>query len=1101
MKGRLAKVVALGLVLAGCQSTEQTGTISQLRNVEPDLEEAYVDDSLVKAMTGYQRFLQETPGHAMAPEAMRRMADLQIEKEYGVLGDGELIEMPAPESASTDVASVAAPASDATPATSGSGGETDAEFEERTTARQLFLGRDHLRSADLPEGSEPLGVSGPLRAIKTYQKILTDYPWYERNDQVLYQMARAYDELAQPDEAMQVADRLIEEYPESRYVDEVFFRRGEYYFVRKKYLDAEEAYLAVVRRGESSSFYELALYKLGWSLYKQELYEEALHQYIALLDYKLSTGYDFDADYGEEGEGDERRVADTFRVVSLSFSNLGDPDELARYFSSFGSRTFEDRIYRNLAEFHLSKRRFTDAAGTYKAFVELNPVHKVAPHFSMRASEIYEEGGFPLLVVESKREFAKRYGVNAGYWQYFEIDEHPEVVTYLKTNLTDLANHYHALYQVPELEEERGANYGEAQSWYREYLSSFPDDEESPSVNYQLADLLLENQDFGESALEYERTAYDYPSHEQAPAAGYAAIYAHREQLKVVTEAAAPAARLATVESSLKFAETFPDHEHADTVLGAATEDLYDMQDFERAIMAGQWLIDAYPSADSGLRRAAWMIVAHSSFDLERYPEAEGAYSEVLDLTGGEDEDYQSVVDNLAASIYKQGEQARTLEDYATAADHFLRIKTTAPTSEIRPAAEYDAAAALIHLESWLAAAEVLEDFRTGYPDHELRSDATQQLAVVYEKAGELSRSAAEYEQVAMDAEDPELRREAILVAGDLYEQASDEDQALRIYEQYIDEFPAPLNMGLEIRHKVAGIYDQRGHLDAYRQQLEAIVAIDRDAGAERTDRSRFLAAQASLVLTRPVYDYFTELPLVQPFQESLAEKQRRMDDALAAFEALVGYGVGEVTAAATYYMAEIYGHFSDALVASERPAGLGAAELAEYELVIEEEAYPFEERSIEVHQENLELMHTGIFNDWVQQSLDELAVLMPGRYAKFEMSSGYLGSIEFYAYRAPVVPELVPVIEETEVSGVALSADEELVAVELVAGEDAAEVFPAAEVAADVEVTAEAEIAAEAEAAAVESEPAVQVEVEAAAVESEPAASEIAGVEDAILF
>jgi hypothetical protein len=125
---------------------------------------------------------------------------------------------------------------------------------------------------------------------------------------------------------------------------------------------------------------------------------------------------------------------------------------------------------------------------------------------------------------------------------------------------------------------------------------------------------------------------------------------------------------------------------------------------------------------------------------------------------------------------------------------------------------------------------------------------------------------------------------------------------------------------------------------------------------------------------------------------------------------------VGEVTAAATFYMAEIYGHFSDALLASERPSGLSPADLLDYELVIEEEAYPFEERAIEVHQENLELMRVGIFNSWVQRSLDELAVLMPGRYAKHEISSGYVGSIDSYAYRLPVAPNDLAGVDDVPV-------------------------------------------------------------------------------------
>jgi hypothetical protein len=46
------------------------------------------------------------------------------------------------------------------------------------------------------------------------------------------------------------------------------------------------------------------------------------------------------------------------------------------------------------------------------------------------------------------------------------------------------------------------------------------------------------------------------------------------------------------------------------------------------------------------------------------------------------------------------------------------------------------------------------------------------------------------------------------------------------------------------------------------------------------------------------------------------------------------------------------------------------------------------------------------VFNGWVERSLDKLADLMPGRYAKFEISPGFLGSLEIYAYRAPGAPE-----------------------------------------------------------------------------------------------
>ena len=171
-------------------------------------------------------------------------------------------------------------------------------------------------------------------------------------------------------------------------------------------------------------------------------------------------------------------------------------------------------------------------------------------------------------------------------------------------------------------------------------------------------------------------------------------------------------------------------------------------------------LVDRYPDADSPLLRSAWIVIAHSSIDIASFPEAEQAYLNVLALTPAEDESRAAIIDSLAASIYKQGELAMAVEDYRGAASHFLRIKEVAPTSAIRTAAEYDAAAALIRLQDWTVASGVLEDFRDENPDHELHSDATKQLAFIYLEDGQIERSAAEHERISAESDDPELSRE-----------------------------------------------------------------------------------------------------------------------------------------------------------------------------------------------------------------------------------------------------------------------------------------------------------------------------------------------------
>jgi cellulose synthase operon protein C len=990
------------LLLAACATDPDRRTLAELRSIAVPLEEVQVADGLDRAMQGYRSYLEEAPESARTPEAMRRLADLQIEKEFGLLGDGTIVELPVPEQA---IGPRTQPRQEPVDTDTGSGGaaEPQDEFERRASAEQLVATAREPLGPGLHAGEGESIPAGPYEAIELYQRILADYPSYPHNDQVLYQKSRAYDEVGLTEDAMRVMERLIHEYPHSRYIDEVQFRRAEYFFVRRQYLEAEAAYTAVTTMGVGSEFHELSLYKLGWTLYKQDFYEEALHEFIALLDYKVSIGYDFDQPHEE---ADERRVADTFRVISLSFSTLGPPEVVQEYFAEHGNRSYEDRVYSNLGEFYFDKLRFHDAAKVYNAFIELNPLHRVAPHFSMRVVEIYGAGGFPMLVVQAKKDFANSYGLEAEYWRHFDIGERPEVLSFLKGNLEDLAIHFHALYQDELLADEQHANYREAQHWYRVFLASFPQDADTPAIHYQLADLLFEGGDFGIAALEYERTAYDYLPHEQSAAAGYAAVYAHREHQKGAVAELHDEVRRQAVESSLRFAEAFPAHEHAAVVLGAAANDLYDMKQFERALAAGHALIERYPDAELPLRRSAWVVVAHSSFDLHDYEAAERAYSSVLTLTAADDETRQDFIDNLAASIYKQGELANEAEDYRTAANHFLRIRDAAPTSAIRAAAEYDAGAALMRLEDWAMAADVLEAFRETYPEHELNREATKQIAYVYREDGQITRAAAEYERIADEAEDPELAREALLLAGELYEDAMAPGRALEVYLRYVERYPRPIEVAVETRFKIAARYRDLADQARYHEQLRAIVEADAAAGRERTARTRFLAAQSGLVLAEQIYLRFDDVKLVQPFERSLLEKQRRMDAALEAFDALVAYEVGEVTAASTYYIAEVYFAFSEALLNSERPADLGPDELMDYEMVIEEEAFPFEERAIEVHEKNLELLTAGVFNDWVERSLDKLAELMPGRYAKLELSSGFLASLDVYSYRAPAAPE-----------------------------------------------------------------------------------------------
>jgi tetratricopeptide (TPR) repeat protein len=1047
---RIAVAMAL-LALAACVSGGQ-GTLASLKDVKPDVKEEKIEGSLEKALQSYQRFLEETPETAMTPEAIRRLADLKIEKEYSVSSKPSppVIDLPE-DTAETEAASLAsAPAAEVEapkpasgpikPVTTAQSGKMDApmvpivdrkqaaaitddnkeqaskkssaiadltepekEFSKRATHEEKLPAK--ATAPVSPTGrAEDLQVAGAMEAIDLYKGLLEKYPLYDRNDEVMYQLSRAYEETGQIEKAIDTLNVLVVKYPNSRHIDEAQFRRAEYFFSHKRYLDAEEAYQVVLNIGRGSAFYELSLYKQGWSFFKQELYDEALKDYIKMLDHKIDEGVDLAQ---VKNKIEKKRIDDTYRVISLSFSYLGGPESIVEFFNQTGPREYEANIYSNLGEYYLEKRRYNDAAQTYNSFIGRNPLHKESPYFNIRVIEIYLKGGFPKLVIEAKKNFSIAYGLNASYWQFFDIKTFPVVLAYLKSNLADLATHYHALFQDKRLVKQKQENYLESIRWYREFLASFPEDEQAPVLNFQLAGLMLENHDFRGAALEYERTAYNYPPHEKSAEAGYAAVFAYREYFKAAQASDRILVRREIIRSSLKFAETFPDHKNAAVVLAAAADDLYELKDYPLAVKTGRRLIEIYPQADPKLVRSAWLVVAHASFDQTYYSEAEPAYVQVLAMTDAKDPSREKLIENLAAAIYKQGEQASKLEKYREAANHFLRMATATPTASIRSNAEFDASAALITLKDWPAAARVLEDFRKRYPKHKLQPEITRKLAVVYKEDGKLLQAAAEFERIETETDNDELKREALLQSAELYEQAKAMDAALRVYHRFVAAFPRPLEFALETRNKMANIYQSLGNNAKYLEQLTIIVDADRKAGSERTDRTRYLAAEAALVLAEPTLKSFYEVRLVKPFKKNLDKKNKRMKLAIDTYGKLIDYQVGNVTAAATFQLAEIYYHFSRALMDSERPDGLSELELEQYNLVIEEQAYPFEEKAIAVHEKNMELLGVGIYNSWIDRSIAKLAVLLPARYAKPEETNAYVENLVPVSEQAkPAVPD-----------------------------------------------------------------------------------------------
>lgn len=864
----------------------------------------------------------------------------------------------------------------------------DPELRAEAMRRLGDLELEATETEQLTSNIEALDSSSFDNAVDLYQRLLEAYPDYRRNDTVLYQLARAYEIGGRTDEALDILNELMAKYPDTALNDEVQFRRGEMLFLRKDYNGAEMAYQDVVKYGDASRFYEQSLYKLGWAQFKLAWHADSLVSFFALLDRKVGDV--------EIGEGEQRLatlkraerelIEDTFRVLSISFSYMEGAESIDEFLQQRALPKYAYVIYGNLGDLYLEKERYQDAAETYEAFVKQDPYHPKSPVLQMQVIEAYKQGGFPSLVLAGKRGFVERYAMDGQFWGRNPRVDNEAVVGHLKSNLTDLAQYYHAEAQ----QDGRKSDYEEAADLYRKYMAYFPGEADTANTNFLLAEILFESDEFSDAVTEYEQTAYGYAFHEKSAEAGYAAILAYREHEATLGEGGGKDEwHQAYLDSGLKFADTYPEHPESGAVLTTVAEDLFRQDQFDLAIAVGQTVVAKQPPVKPELSRTAWTVIAHSQFDLTNFADAENAYYSLRNFTPADDVTAnQEIKDRIASSIYKQGEQARDAGDLETAIAHFTRLGEVVPDSDIRITADYDAAAALINLQAWDRASAQLEKFRRDYPDSEFADDITQKLAVTYLGSGRSDQAAAEFERIADAASSTDdVRREALWKASELYEQSGTVSSEQRVLNNIIARYPNPLEESIEARARLLEIATETGNEQERVARLEDLVQVDATAGVQRSDRTRYLAATASLELAEPVRKRFEVVRLTQPLADSLKLKRGLMEDVIAVYTDAAEYGVAEVTTAATFRLGEVYEQFSSDLMESDRPTNLEADALEQYEILLEEQAYPFEEKAIDLYKANSDRAADGVYDEWVEMSFDRLAGLMPARYAKKERS------------------------------------------------------------------------------------------------------------------
>ena len=561
-------------------------------------------------------------------------------------------------------------------------------------------------------------------AIAAYKRAIALSPEGENSDQLYYQLAKASDLSGNSNQTLQHLSTLVRLYPHSQYITEAQFRRGDYFFSRNQYRLAQDAYETVIDEGKGSVFYENAVYMTGWSLFKRNLYQESALNFIQVLDRTMPENGELDGVKSSH----QSLVDDSLRVLGIIFSYMDGGATIASIFKQIGPRAYERLLYEGLADLYISQERYRDAIKTFRLYIHRNPYADKAPYFQSRIITTMQEARFYNEVFATKKYFIEAYDMTGIYYQQADDENQRYIRSYLYVYIDEIARFHHARAQNEKrlLRRFRKApsarqrnmlkDYEAAINYYEYFTVSFPNDLHTAEKHFMRGEAYSELKDYNNAITAYERAAYDYGVNVFSEDAAYASILAYGRLIKSTSE---DEVRQNVIQRKLgaqvAFSEIYGFSKYARPVMLDSIDTMYAAKDYTRASEQAQRFMKLKPTPIANERLAVLLVFAHSQFELKQYSNAEKAYYETLGLMAGKDKRRASLIDRVAASVYKQAEVLVAEGKKIDAVEQLLRVGKISPTSKYRKNAEYDAGAYLLQAEQWKRALITLTLYRKRY--------------------------------------------------------------------------------------------------------------------------------------------------------------------------------------------------------------------------------------------------------------------------------------------------------------------------------------------------------------------------------------------------
>lgn len=646
--------------------------------------------------------------------------------------------------------------------------------------------KDYIRESELIKQN----------ALKLYEKVLTEYPTYERNDEVLFYLGYNEYEAGNKKAAVSHYWTLIKQFPQSRLLPDAYLQLGEHFFNDNNVAKARTAFERALATN-AARIYNYALYKLAWCDYNVQEYQAGIHKLKEVID--------------------KSEKADDAKAVQLKGEALGDlarffsyVDEVETafdYFKKKGGEEIAIRYTTRLGGLFEEQGKWPLEIKTYRMLNEKYAMNTKAPELQSLIVKAYSKLGKKDMVRKEVERLVDLYRPGTPWYEEQKRKNDKASLEYAydltESNLRDLVTEYHADAQ----KRQDISTYQLARDIYRKYLDAFSDTESAYQMRFFYAEVLWALKEWKNAAEQYDRTArvkIDGKARgKYARTAAFDAILAWE---KIATEGD-KGQLLGTTKIDEKANKGAVDR----TLTRLRIENLSkDKKYTEEGIpepelklsQACDLYFDIADQKDKDLPaikfKAAYLYYKHNHF-----VEAAQRYNEIIERWPGDDLSKKSA--NLILDSLNVQERWEELEKYARGFKENKKLvagdkKFAEETQELVEGASFksvlvaekkarDVAEEDAKRDSLDKVATRFRSFQKEFPESKYADKAVFNAVTIYDKADELDHAIEAAEILAKKYEKSDLgERAAFLLAG-FYERIADFDTAANLYSKFYDKF------------------------------------------------------------------------------------------------------------------------------------------------------------------------------------------------------------------------------------------------------------------------------------------------------------------------